>query len=63
VKGAYLYKDAAGDKRVGQGASCEFLVDGNIGAGAILKTERFSMKNRPTSSTRSLQNRMQFPHL
>ena len=35
----------------GQAASCEFPVDGSIGAGAIPKRERSSMKNRPASST------------
>ena len=53
LKGAYLYKDEAGDKRVGP-VSCEFPVEGSIGAGAIPKRERFSMKNRPVSSIRSL---------
>ena len=37
----------------GPAVSCEFPVDGSIGAGAIPKRERFSMKNRPVSSIRS----------
>src|SRR6266852_1283399 len=44
----------------GQAVSCEFPVDGSIGAGAIPKRERSSMKNRRASSIRSLLNKKLF---
>src|SRR5450432_814721 len=37
-------------------ASCEFPVERSIGAEATLKRERFSTKNRPVHSIRSLQS-------
>jgi hypothetical protein len=47
VKGAYLYKDDTGEKRVGPGV---FLAGKSIGAEAIPRRERCSMKNRPVNS-------------
>jgi len=59
VKGAYLYKDAAGEKRVGPGSFLRVPGGWKHWSGAIPKRERCSMRKRPVSSTRSLRSRRQ----
>jgi len=49
LKGAYLYKDDAGEKRVAAGDFLRVPVDTNTGAAATQKRERCSMRNRPGS--------------
>jgi quercetin dioxygenase-like cupin family protein len=44
IKGAYVYKDDAGEKRIGRAFSCVFPADTNTGAAEMRKRAPFSMK-------------------
>ena len=55
VKGAYLYKDEDGEKRIGPGVFLRLPAATSTGVAAIPKRERFFTKNRPESSTWFLQ--------
>lgn len=60
VKGAYLYKDEAGNKRVGAGSFLRVSGGKKHWSGGDPKRGRFSTKNRLVISIRSPQSRRQF---
>ena len=61
IKGAYVYRDEAGEKRVTGGISFGFRVEKSIGAAATRKRVRCSMKNHLANSTLCPRSRTTLP--
>jgi len=61
IKGAYLYKDEDGEKRVGPGTISAYPADINTGAAGTKKKERCSIWTAPKNSTSFPRNKGLIP--